>query len=60
MAAYHLEALRRQRVIDRKVEALSRMSMRQVRNQFLNQFQGGPGKICRPFWAGLFIPANLI
>ena len=48
MAAYHLEALRRQRVIDRKVEALSRMSMRQVRNQFLNQFQGGPGKICQP------------
>jgi len=30
MAAYHLEALRRQRVIDRKLEALSRLSFRQV------------------------------
>ncbi|XP_066922754.1 GRB10-interacting GYF protein 2-like isoform X2 [Clytia hemisphaerica] len=29
MAAYHNEALRRQRVIDRKVEALARISIRQ-------------------------------
>ena len=30
MAAYHNEALRRQRVIDRKVEALTRIAIRQV------------------------------
>ena len=41
MAAYHLEALRRQRIIDRKVEALSRMSMRQVRKQSIKLYFDG-------------------
>ena len=44
MAAYHLEALRRQRVIDRKVEALTRMFILQVRIKVESRMLSSPSQ----------------